>query len=89
MNANQLCLSLLPFAADEIKRVEQMYTDGTVKREFALGHVRSVYESTSGPEAFGTSFDDLEEKMGNVIDGLVGMYNEDGTFVRQRYLKQA
>lgn len=89
VNTDYLNLSLLRFAADEIKRVEQMLIKGEDKLKAVLSHVRGVYESTSGPQAFGIEFDMFEQKMADSVNALVAYYNDTGTFTQQPQLKQA
>lgn len=86
MNAGYLNLSLLPFAADEIKRAEQMFTKGEDKLKAVLSHVRSVYESTSGPAAFGITFDELQPQMTEMVEALVGYNKSVGDFNREQKL---
>lgn len=84
-----LNMTLLPFAADEMKRAEQMFSKGEDKLNATLEHVRNIYESTCGPLSFGIEFDELQPQMTKVINGLVDMFHADGTFVKQQYLMQA
>ena len=86
MNVNYVTLSLVPFMTDEMKRVEQMMMVGADKLSAVVNHVKAVYEATSGPAAFGVSFEDVRTKVVAFIEGQVNNYHEDGTFVKQQKL---
>lgn len=87
INANFLVNTLLPFAADEMKRAEQMFVSGADKLNAVMSHVRSVYDATCGAEAFGYSFDDLSDQMRAKVNALVTVFNAEGIFVKQPNLR--
>lgn len=89
VSANYLVNTLLPFAADEMKRAEQMFVAGSDKLDAVMSHTREVYESTSGPEAFGFSFDDLKTSLQAKVESLVTIFNSEGIFVKKPHLKLA